>query len=163
LKVLIVRHAKAAVRSAGRPDASRPLTREGIRKFEAAARGIAAIEGKPAVILTSPLRRARQTADLLAAAWGSVPVREHPSLAGGEPVLAEFFAGRGAGDTVALVGHEPQLSSILESFLGIVPATGRLLFKKGGACLVELDPEARPPGRLAWFLHPRILRTLGNG
>ena len=77
MKLLIIRHAIAVSRnSADLPDDERPLTGRGRRRFRKAADGLARIVDRPDVLLTSPLRRAVQTAEIAAKAWGRIePVR----------------------------------------------------------------------------------------
>ena len=77
MEIYLIRHAIAEERGDDWPDDDdRPLTEEGIRRFEEAARGLLEFDAHPVRILTSPLVRARQTAELLAAAT-------HPPQAGG--------------------------------------------------------------------------------
>ncbi len=84
MRLLIVRHAIAvAAGMPGIPDAERPLTPAGAKKFRAAAKGLAAILDPPDVLLASPLLRARQTAEIAAAAWAVV---------GHEPSLSALLA-----------------------------------------------------------------------
>jgi phosphohistidine phosphatase len=161
MKLLIIRHAIAAPRGTpGIADDDRPLTAAGIRKFRRAAAGLARITPRPDLILTSPLPRARSTAEIAARAWGSVPIREDPALAGGnlKSVLAALEGSAGA-ELIALVGHEPQLSALLARLID-GGDSGRLPFRKGGAALVELPAAPAAGGTLVWFLPPRLLRSL---
>jgi phosphohistidine phosphatase SixA len=64
------------------------------------------------------------------------------------------------GATVALVGHEPLLSALLARLLGATEGE-RLTLEKGGAALVNLPGGPAAPGRLIWFLPPRVLRIVG--
>lgn len=163
MQLLIIRHAIAAERGTpGMPDDERPLTPEGRNKFREAAAGLAAIVERPAALLTSPLLRARQTAEIAAAAWGRLKVQELPALAGGDiDGLAAALAKQPQDATVALVGHEPHTSDLLARLLGGA-APERLTFRKGGAALVELPGSLAEGGRLVWYLRPRILRQLGG-
>ncbi len=162
VKLLLVRHAIAV--SPGTPgiaDEERPLTKRGRRRFRKAARGLARIVPPPELLLTSPLPRALETAEIAAGAWGKVTPTTEPLLAGGQvaAVIAAVVA-RDENGVVALVGHEPGISELLAHLVGAVAA--RLPFKKGGAALVAMDDAASGRGRLVWFLPPRVLRQLGG-
>jgi phosphohistidine phosphatase len=63
--------------------------------------------------------------------------------------------------TIAVVGHEPDLSALLAHLLGGAKCE-RLTFRKGGAALLELPGTPGQGGRLVWYLRPRVLRTLGR-
>jgi len=163
MKLLLVRHAAAVARGTpGVADDDRPLTPEGKKKFEAAAKGLARIADRPDVLLTSPLPRAKATAEIAARAFRRVEARTEPALAHDsvEEIIAALQKISSA-QTVAMVGHEPALSAVLAHLLE-VPDAGRLPFKKGGAALVDLPNGPTAPGRLLWFLRPRILRSLGG-
>ena len=163
MRLLIIRHAIAVERGApGIPDDQRPLTAEGEKKFRRAARGLARIEGPPAVVLTSPLPRARKTAEIAAEAWGGVAVTNTAALVDGDlEALEEALARHPADSTVAVVGHEPHVSALLGHLLGTA-ADDRLEFKKGGAALVELRSDLDEGAQLIWFMPPRILRELAE-
>jgi phosphohistidine phosphatase len=161
MRLLIVRHAIAVPRgTSGVPDEERPLTPEGRARFRGTARGIAKILGRPDVLLTSPWLRARQTASILAKAWGRVEPVEETALAGGtfEEQAVALDRHRDAG-LVAIVGHEPYLSELLARLIG---ARGgeRLELKKGGIALVELDGGIDEGGALRLYLGPGVLRRL---
>src|SRR5688572_32669777 len=84
MQVIIIRHAIAVPRGTPDiPDDERPLTRRGERRFIDAARGLARLEKRPDVLLTSPLPRAKQTADIAAGAWGKLKPKKTDVLAGG--------------------------------------------------------------------------------
>ena len=163
MQVLIIRHAIAAPHGTpGFPDEERPLTPEGEEKFRAAARGLARILDRPDAILTSPLPRARRTAEIAARAWGKIEPENLPALAGGSfDEIDRALALRGAEETVALVGHEPHLSGLLARILRAGEAE-RLPMRKGGAALVDLPGRPAGGGTLVWFMPPRLLRKLGE-
>jgi phosphohistidine phosphatase len=164
VKLLLIRHAPAVrTGSAGTRDHARPLTPRGRARFRLAARGLARIADRPDVLLTSPLARARATADIAAAAFRKVRPRVEPAL-GRENVDAVVAAleryPRDA--TVAVVGHEPTLSRLLARMLGVLQDDDRFAFKKGGAALLDLPDGPAAAGQLRWFVKPRILRSLGG-
>jgi phosphohistidine phosphatase len=163
VKLLLVRHAAAV--PAGTPgiaDDERPLTPKGASKFRIAAKGLARIARRPDVLLTSPLPRARATAEIAAQAFKRIEPTVEPALAHGsvDDVLTALGK-RPAGATVALVGHEPTMSMILARLLGAADGE-RLAFKKGGAALVDLPDGPSAGGRLVWFLKPKVLRALAG-
>jgi phosphohistidine phosphatase len=159
MKLLILRHAIAV--DAGTPgvdDDERPLTPRGRKRFTKAAQGLARILPTPDLLLTSPLARARETAEIAAEAWGEVTPTAEPRLAGHPEQLLPELAAHGDDALVVLVGHEPDVSRLVGVLVG---GTGqRLPFKKGGAALVEIEADAPGTGRLIWFLPPRLLRRL---
>jgi phosphohistidine phosphatase len=164
LKLVVIRHAIAVSRGTpGIADDQRPLTPEGEKKFVRAARGLARITDLPRAVLTSPLPRARRTAEIAAAAWKGASVTNVPALVSGDlKALEQALVVHPDDATVAIVGHEPNVSALLAHVLG-TPAAERLAFKKGGAALVEVeDGDLDGGGRLVWFLPPRVLRELGG-
>lgn len=161
MKLLIIRHAIAHPH--GTPEYEedeRPLTPQGRRKFEQAARGLARIADPPDALLTSPLPRARQTAEIAAQAWGGLSLTEEPALADDDIGAVLKAIDRYPRDAcVAVVGHEPHVSALLGRLLG-TEETDRLEFRKGGAALVDLPGAATGGGRLEWYVRPKLLRRL---
>jgi phosphohistidine phosphatase len=140
---LLVRHAEAE-RSATR-DAERRLTAEGRTRFEAHARALAP-SLRLARIVTSPYARARETAEILAAATGA-PVDEDPSVAPGRSTGAELVAaGRRLGDAVAIVGHNPEIAEAIALLAGAARSV-----TPGAVAAVEFDGAGE---RLAWIRAP---------
>ncbi len=164
MRLYIVRHAIAHERNLARwPDDSlRPLTAEGERRFRKAARGLALILPRSAVILTSPYARARKTAELLASVARFGSPKDCAELAADKPT-GELFAvlAKRTDQDLVVVGHEPGLGKLLVSALAGEEARFAVEFKKGGVACVEF--RGRPlPGRakLVWMLPPRLLRAL---
>lgn len=160
MRLIIIRHAIAVDRSPDVPDDERPLTEEGRKRFRQAARGLARLFPKPDLLLSSPLLRAEQTARIAAKAW-SVRVTEEAALAGGTVGDLEAALRRlPPQSTVALVGHEPQVSELLAHLVGSTQPD-RLTFKKGGVAVVDLPAGPASVGTLLAVLPPRVLRRAG--
>ena len=172
MRLLVVRHAVAMDRAEHAliqsDDSLRPLTDEGAKRMRPAARGLASLVATPDLLLTSPFERAKATAVILrACAWPNVALCERAELEPGAPVEATLAVVRGRAksaprDCVAIVGHEPHLSSFVSWLV-----TGRersiVTLKKGGACLLEFDAGVEAGrARLAWSLPPKALRALGR-
>lgn len=137
LQVLVMRHGPAEPAGHG-GDAGRRLSHEGRKRTRLAARALAAVAPIPARIYTSPLVRARETAEILAAATGApVPVAT-PLLEPGfdRRELARELA-HARIEPLAVVGHEPDLSGFVGWLLGGGHAV-RLKLGKGSACLLRL-------------------------
>lgn len=162
MKLLIVRHATAVESEAGVPDDERLLTPEGKKRFRKAARGLSRLTRRPDVLLTSPLPRARATAEIAAQAWGGPEPTLADALRDGDfAALGTVLGVREEGALVAIVGHEPHLSSLLARLL----ASGhseRVAFRKGGAALVDVPGALDEGGQLVWFLPPKVLRELAD-
>ena len=121
-----------------------------------------ALGARPDLILTSPFTRARQTADLLAAAFPKKPkVVEFPALEPGmkprDVLRALQPEGRIA--SLALVGHEPGLGELAALLVGFKTPPE---FKKGGVARIDVAilPPPAGSGRLYSWLTPKILRAL---
>jgi phosphohistidine phosphatase len=162
-ELYIVRHAIAAERGDDWPDDSkRPLTERGISRFKEGVGGLKGLDAIIDEIFTSPLVRARQTADLLAAGVDGQPtVKVLDALAPGHPpatVMAQLTkAARRR--RLALVGHEPDLGELAAYLIG---ARRPLPFKKGGMCRVDVAGlSSKAAGTLVWFVTPKLLRRLG--
>ena len=151
MRVIFFRHGPAGSQNAARwqDDTRRPLSPRGIDRTRRAARGLAQIEKSVKAVVTSPLLRADQTAQLLAEALETSRLERLEALApGGSPrKVVDALSRFGAGDTVVLVGHEPSLGK-LAAYLAF--AAGALPLKKAGACCIQVEGSPRPgSGELA--------------
>lgn len=162
MRLLLLRHAAAMPRgTTGVFDDDRPLTPSGKAAFRVAARGLARIIRRPDVLLTSPLTRAHETADIAARAFRRIVPTVEPALADeGVHGLVIALKAHPLTATIALVGHEPGLSALVARVLGASEGE-RLAFQKGGAALLDLPDGPAALGRLIWFFPPRVLRILG--
>src|SRR4029453_18539315 len=114
IELYLVRHAIAAERGPNYPDdRERPLTSEGVTRFKRAVEGLKEFDVKLELVLTSPLVRARHTAELLAAGIGGNPRMETlDALAPGgrmTQVLEAIAKYSKRSHHIAIVGHEPDL------------------------------------------------------
>jgi phosphohistidine phosphatase len=168
MKLLVVRHAIAEDRDlfaeSGKPDKDRPLTAPGRRKMARAADGLRALVPRLDLLASSPLVRAQQTAAIVAKAYGIQIGETTDTLEPGSALsrFAEWARGHAGRDVVAVVGHEPHLSTLVTWLMSRVEEP-RVELKKGGACLLELDGTAGPASaKLVWLNAPRALRELAG-
>ncbi len=165
--VMILRHAIAEDASASGRDEDRRLTGEGKRKLREVVAGMRGLELPVDRILTSPLRRAIETAEIVAEGYDGRPEVGHTAaLAPGAGPDAVFAAlaevGRPSG--VLLVGHEPDLAELASTLLTGSQGLVHMAFKKAslaGIVVASLPP--RGAGALEFFLTPGQLRRIGRG
>jgi phosphohistidine phosphatase len=161
-EIYLIRHGLAEERGDAWPDdTKRPLTEEGMTRLRKSARGLGRLGVMFDVMLTSPLVRARQTAEVIASAFEPRPsIVAVDSLAPDgtyQAVLADLEK-HAKRTRIALVGHEPSIGELAARLTGSRHA---LSFKKGAVC--RIDVETIPPAgpcTLRWFVTPRILREL---
>ena len=148
-------------------DSDRPLTNKGAKRMRRAARGLRRLDIPLDAILTSPVLRARQTADIVAATLGlEARLEEISGLAPESTVEQLMFGLTRYQDRVHLlvVGHEPLLSQTIARLLCGNRDHGLVIsVRKGSLCRIEIDalPPSRP-GILHWFMTPKQLRLLGE-
>lgn len=164
MRLCLVRHGIAVER--GLPgfadDASRPLTPGGRERMREAAAGLRLLvpEG---VLLTSPLVRARQTAEILQEAFAIPGIRVCEALASGDHEALFADADATGAEIVFAVGHEPYMSEALALALTGDAAGMSAVFKKGAAALVNFHGPAGPGrGELEWLMQPAALRAIGS-
>ena len=161
-ELYFIRHGVAEERGDAWPDdAKRPLTDDGVTRLRKGLRGLRRAGVGFDVVLTSPLVRARQTADIVASAMEPrPPIFVAESLAPGGTYASlmteiEKYAKRGR---IALVGHEPDLGEVTARLIG---ARQPIEYRKGGVCRVDYAAGSSPvPGALRWFLPPKLMRRL---
>lgn len=164
VELILVRHAIAFERDPQRwpDDRLRPLSPAGRQRFRKAARGLARWLPEVDRVFTSPLVRARDTATLLTKHAGWPAAAECPALAPrSEPEAVFAFLRRQRGTRIALVGHEPDLSTFAAACLPASLSERSFEIKKGG--ILCIDFEGRPSagaGVLTAFVPPRVLRAI---
>jgi len=162
LELYLIRHGVAAERGEDFPDDSkRPLTNAGISRLRKEAKALDGLGVAFDHIITSPLVRTKQTADIFAEALKSKPsVSQSDALApaGTSTAVVQELAKHMRKGRIALVGHEPNIGELAARLIG---ARMPFEFKKGAIC--RIDFEVFPPkgmGQLRWFVTPRMLREL---
>ena len=166
MRLLVIRHGVAGDRDefafTGRPDAERPLTKDGREKMKRAAAGLVSLVPDLDLIATSPLVRATQTAEIVADAFGGRDLATIEELAPERAPddLLPWLRSHDPEAVIAVVGHDPHLN-----FLTGWLVTGRhenfVDIKKGGAVMLEFDdPPAAGGAMLLWALAPAHLRKL---
>jgi len=164
-ELYVMRHGIAVDRgSAGfSDDSKRPLTVEGKKKMKQIMAGLIKLGFDLDWIVSSPLVRARETAEIVAEELGTRPPLDLCDALGpgGSPEsLISFLAKHSNRKRVLVVGHEPDLSELVARLIGAGRHT-HFGFKKGGCCLITfLEFPPKSPGQLVWWLTPRLLRRM---
>ncbi len=154
MKIYFLRHGEADWPNWDRPDDERPLTERGKKEMRKVAKFLRELDVPLEEIVSSPLPRARQTADAVADRF-NLQVREHELLAQGfgrtglKDLIRKFPV-----DNLMLVGHEPTFSEVICELTG-----GHCKMSKGGVALVEVDGDDMN-GRLLWLFPPKIAKVL---
>src|SRR5713226_1979250 len=162
MEVFILRHGIAEEGQAGQPDSERALTPEGKKKLRNVLRAAGAAGVSPSLILTSPYRRALQTAQLAAEIleYKGDLLRTKSLEPGSAPaaVWDELRIHKNE-PRILLAGHEPLFSNLTAYLLGCPNL--QIDFKKGAIACIEIDrftPE--PHGALKWMLTPKLAAGL---
>jgi phosphohistidine phosphatase len=161
-EIYLIRHAIAEDRSDAWPDdTKRPLSESGISRMRKGARGLVRIGVSFDVMLTSPLVRTRQTAEVVAAAFDERPpivAVESLQPGGSYQSVLNDLEKQSRRSRIALVGHEPDLGRLAGHLMG---SRHPLEFKKGAICRIDLETLPPPgPGTLRWLVTPKILRLV---
>lgn len=154
MKIFFLRHALAVNRAEWKgDDAARPLTDEGIEKTKRTATILADLDLSLEVIVTSPLVRARHTAEIVANKL-KVKLVEDARLAPGfnEKKLRAILSDYPNANALMVVGHEPDFSETISALIG----GGNIVCKKGGLALINL-PDVSKRGELVWLIPPKLL------
>ncbi|MBX3186416.1 MAG: phosphohistidine phosphatase SixA [Labilithrix sp.] len=140
MKLYVMRHGPAEDDSPTGRDADRALTASGRDRVRSVAKALEKEGEAPAVVISSPLVRALQTAEIVAAQTGiAEPVEIRREIAPGGDVLSLLVELVGAGrKRVMIVGHEPDLSMLVARLIGRTPPEGML---KAMVVGVKLTPE----------------------
>jgi phosphohistidine phosphatase len=165
MKLLVVRHAIAEEVSPGEGDAGRRLTDKGRNKMRRGVKGLRKVIGRIDVLGCSPFVRAVQTAEIMCDRFCDGGVRPVivSALEPGQPVgdVLDWLKARGADQTVALVGHEPQLGFLISWLLNGDDSRASVELRKGSACLLDFPAEiAAGCAKLLWLLKPSHLRRI---
>jgi phosphohistidine phosphatase len=159
--IYFLRHASAGEHLVNpKKDEKRALDKEGIEQCGYAGRALAAMDAQVDVIISSPLKRATQTASLVGNEMGyEGKLQLDPGLRPGATLadfrrLLEKYASQ---ESVMVVGHNPNLSQFLGSLISESGCEASVELKKGAVARVDMR---RSSGTLQWCLTPKALRAL---
>jgi phosphohistidine phosphatase len=166
----LVRHADAFPKDPDRwrHDGKRPLTPEGEKEFRLAARGLARMVPRVDVILSSPARRAWQTAEILSELDSWPAPEPSPVVAASRRRASPEKATLALGDYadakyVAVVGHKPRLQELAAYLLTGKSDGMEIKIRKGSVTCIRFDGIPAPgTGELRWLLTPKALRFLAG-
>ena len=162
MKLYVMRHGPAGNRGDMPNDGERPLTGEGKQETRQAARGLKALKVKPRVILSSPLKRACQTAEIAAEELTGGKLQVVEALASGAAPADIVNALQLQTDDAMIVGHDPDFSVLISCLLAGIEKPF-LDFSKSGVVALEFDGAPKPSGGvLLWYLRRGQLAQLGH-
>jgi phosphohistidine phosphatase len=152
VQLYFLRHGEADWPGWTKPDDERPLTDFGKKEARQVAKFLNRLKVKPNLILTSPLPRASQTAEV-AAEELKTKLRQDEGLEPGFGISElRTLLKRHGSKVLMLVGHEPDFTSVISALTGAA-----LKLSKAGVALVDFDPETEK-GRLLWLFPPKFAR-----
>jgi len=157
LKTYFLRHGAAAEPGEWKKgsDFDRPLTDDGRERMAREAKAIRKLDLDLDAIITSPLARARETAEIVASALKITAIKEDARLGTGFDLgsLEEILQDHADAKAIMLVGHEPSMSSTIGRLIG----GARVDLKKGGLACVDLPDASSRAGVLLWLATPKLL------
>ncbi len=150
MKVYFLRHGKADWPNWDKPDDERPLNKKGRKQMGRVVKFLCNLEPKISLVLSSPLPRALQTAEI-AADYLGLELEEEPALGKGfDATKLRRILKERTDEELMIVGHEPSFSTVIGELTG-----GRVKLPKAGIAVVDVSDGARE-GELVWLLPPRI-------
>lgn len=156
MELYVMRHADAVL---GGEDAARPLSAKGRVQAERMGEWLAALAvGRPRIV-SSPLLRARETAELVAGALGGLAVEETEALACGmlpDEGATLIHEMSGWGDGVMLVGHAPDLGMLISYLLGANESFVEM--RKGTVARLSMQRSGFGGALLRWVVSPELIR-----
>lgn len=165
MNLYLIRHAIAEEESPSGEDSQRALTDKGAKKMRNIAKGLKTLGVEFDYVLSSPYIRAQQTAEILGDVFKirkRVVTSEHLVPMGDPDQLLAEINEKYTVSSLAIVGHEPYLSTLISSLTaGGVPV--EMTFKKGGVCNLSTDDlHHTRKATLEWLLTPGVLVEIGE-
>ena len=159
--IYIVRHASAGQHLTNpKKDEKRPLDADGIEQCGFVGRALTALNTQPDVIISSPLKRATQTASLIGNELGyegklllEAGLRPEASFADFRRMLDKYSKH----EAIMVVGHNPSISEFLARMIAKSGCEAQVDFKKGAVARIE---TLRHSATLNWFFTPKIVREI---
>ena len=154
MKLCFLRHGEADWPNWNKPDDERPLTERGRKEMKRVTKFLQRLKFSADAILTSPLPRASQTAEIVAKCLG-IELKTEAALAHGFNVarLRRLF-GKADADCVMVVGHEPNFSEVIKELTG-----GEIKLSKAGVALLEVN-RGCTSGKLLWLFPPKFSKAV---
>jgi phosphohistidine phosphatase len=150
MTLYLLRHGAADWPDWDRPDDERPLTKKGKKEMRRVAEFLDQLKVAPSLILSSPLPRAWQTAEIVAE-YLHVALREESALSPGfSAAELQSMLRQHQEAELMIVGHEPDFSSVIHALTG-----GDVKLAKAAIARVDLDDDGTT-GRLIWLLPPKV-------
>ncbi len=166
MELVFLRHGLAAAREEWKgDDDDRPLTAEGVDRTKEVVRGLRALKVRPDVILSSPLLRARETAEIAKKGLitdAKVELADELTPSAASDQLIARIADLAEKPVILCVGHEPHISTTISTMVSGRTAAS-VEVKKAGACCIRFTgiPKAGA-GTLLWLLPPKFLRLIAE-
>jgi phosphohistidine phosphatase len=156
-----IRHAKSSWDNPRLDDQERPLNKRGLRAAPAVARYLQRLHHVPDALLSSPARRARDTAELMAEVWGLSPdvlhLDERLYFSGVDAIAEAIRETPDEVQSLAIFSHEPLLSEFCDRYCRL----GQSKYPTSAACAMELDISSwsafRERGRKLFFVIPKAI------
>jgi phosphohistidine phosphatase len=161
MNLFILRHGKAEKSSDDTPDAARALTRDGKEEVKKVAQWMKKNKFRFDTIATSPLKRARGTAKIVAAVLDQkdrLVVWDELAPGGDLDTVCYHASGYGAHASVLVIGHEPGLSMLISKITGDTRNGSISLAKAGLAKIQHFSYTKHPSGDLQWLLTPKNMK-----
>ncbi len=156
--VYFLRHAHAEESDGRIPDTQRKLTERGIRHTRRLSRMLKLMDVEVDRLYSSPLVRARQTADIIGAGMELKPILRDELAPGFDLAgLQAITRASAMDDSLMIVGHEPDFSKVMSNLIG----GGRIIMKKGGIARIDISAYQPLRGELMWLITPKIFENLG--
>lgn len=155
MKLYFLRHGQANWENWTKADEERPLTKKGVKEVHAVANALRKLQVHPNVILTSPLPRAWETANIVSQEL-QVEYETSPLLSPGFDLngLRQLLNEHNDRD-ILFVGHEPDFSRLVAALTG-----GNVRMSKAGIARVDLEDGANLVGQLIWLVPPKVLKEI---
>ena len=152
MELYFLRHGEADWPNWNKPDGERPLTKRGKKEMRELAKFLDRLKVRPNMIVTSPLPRAVETAEI-ATDYLKAKLRRDELLAPGFGMSElRTLLKRHHAKVLMLVGHEPDFTNVISELTGAA-----LKLSKAGVALLDVNPEFEE-GKLLWLFPPKFAR-----
>jgi phosphohistidine phosphatase len=161
MDIYLLRHSSANHYDPAKDDDKRPIDNTGEQQSHDVGRALAALDPKLDVLISSPLTRAMQTAEIVAAELGHKDKIVTDKALRPEASYAEFvdlLARYGKKKAIMVVGHNPSMTEFLVQMLAGSDAAAFVDFKKGA--VAKIEKSEGQPTVLKWFLTPKVVRAI---